>query len=265
MACVLMRLDKAESRALKTLLYTALSSAVHYNPALALQVLEHRQASTTVLTAWANHLSTTEKLRSHDLKMGVLAASSLLSVPNGQAPAMVAGNRLHLLRLGLTVLKRLDAVRQEKNAKAGEDDDDDDDDDDEDFSDFGDELDDDEEGGKELTTQEELARLLRRAGGDSKKFNLSALTGDDDDDDDEDELTDDEENYDTAIDKFDELVAFADAAQAASAEDADLLAKAGLNPRPEVPQVLGAEESAALRTALEAGVAKKHAPPAPPS
>ena len=68
LTCTLMRLESAETKAFKTLLYAVVSSALHYNPALALQVLEHRQATTAVLTAWANHLSTSEKLRRHDLK-----------------------------------------------------------------------------------------------------------------------------------------------------------------------------------------------------
>jgi hypothetical protein len=63
-------------------------------------------------------------------------------------------------------------------------------------------------------------------------------------------------------DNIDELVAFTEAAQFASVEDADLLAKAGLQPRADMPSQLGADESTALRTALEAGVAKKSAPPA---
>ena len=215
MQYVLMRLDTAETRGYKILLYSALSSSIHYNPVLALQVLEHRQATTQVLTSWANHLSTTEKLRRHDFKIGLLAASALLSLPNASAPAMVASNRLHLLRLGLTVHKRLAVLREQKAAEDEDEDEDEEGDDDDDYDELGDELDDDEEGGKELSTQETLARLLRHAAGETslKKFNLSALTGDFDDDDDEDDLSDDDENYDTEIDKIDELIAFTEAAQ----------------------------------------------------
>ena len=218
-SCTLMRLERVETRALKTLLYSAVSSAIHYDPVLAMQVLEHRQASTAVLTAWANHLSTTEKLRAHDLKVGLLAAASLLSLPNASAPPMVASNRLHLLRLGLTVHNRLEAVREQTNIDDDDEedveaDDDDDDDDDDDLEE--EELDDDEEGGMEISRNEVLARMLRNAASASasKKYNLASLLGGYGDDDyDEDELSGDEDKCDSAIDKFDELVAFAEAAQ----------------------------------------------------
>jgi len=129
-ACILMRLESAESRSLKTLLYSALSSAIHYSPVLALQVLEHRQATTTLLTTWAGHLSTNEKLREHDLKMGLLAVASLLGTASANAPPSVAANRLHLLRLGLQVHTKLEALRAKKKREEEEGDDDGDDDDD---------------------------------------------------------------------------------------------------------------------------------------
>jgi len=266
-ACILMRLESAESRSLKTLLYSALSSAIHYSPVLALQVLEHRQATTTLLTTWAGHLSTNEKLREHDLKMGLLAVASLLGTASANAPPSVAANRLHLLRLGLQVHTKLEALRAKKKREeeAGDDDGDDDDDDDDDEFEDGEELDDDDEGGKPMETRDALARLLRHAAGETslKKLKLTALAnGFGDDDASSDDLSDDEDNCDSPIDNIDELVAFTEAAQFASVEDADLLAKAGLQPRADMPSQLGADESTALRTALEAGVAKKSAPPA---
>ena len=46
MACVLMRLETAETKPYKILLYSVLSSAIHYNPALALQVCSSTDPST---------------------------------------------------------------------------------------------------------------------------------------------------------------------------------------------------------------------------
>ena len=266
---VLMRLDTCESRSLKILLYSALSSAIHYNPVIALQVLEHRQATQAVLTVWAQHLGAAPKLRVHDLKVGMLAAASLLSVPTAQAPPAVHAGRLHLLRLGVSVAKRIETLREAKKADEEAEDDDDDDDEEEDDSDDGlygqQELEDEDEGGKPMDTHDALARLLRHAAGDNalKKFNLSALTGDDDGSDaSSDELSDDEDgSYDCAIDNYDEFVCLMEAAQAASNEDGDLLAKAGMATKEGVPCQLSEEEVTALRTTIAAGVERKNAPP----
>ena len=87
-----------------------------------------------------------------------------------------------------------------------------------------------------------------------KKFNLSALTGDDDGSDaSSDELSDDEDgSYDCAIDNYDEFVCFMEAEQAASNEDGDLLAKAGMATKEGAPAE--EEEVTALRTTIAAGV-----------
>ena len=71
-----------------TLLYNVLSSALHYNAALALQVLQHRHQAGwhATLHGWMQHLTTCPKLRLHDLKCGVLAVASLLALPPAQAP-----------------------------------------------------------------------------------------------------------------------------------------------------------------------------------
>ena len=80
-----------------------------------------------------------------------------------------------------------------------------------------------------------------------------------------DELSDDEDgSYDCAIDNYDEFVCFMEAAQAASNEDGDLLAKAGMATKEGVPCQLSEEEVTALRTTIAAGVERKNAPPQQP-
>ena len=88
---------------------------------------------------------------------------------------------------------------------------------------------------------------------------LSWNKGDDDDDDDFDELSDDEDE-ESPIDTIDEIKLFADVVERAAMEDASLLARAGLGgPEQAALCEASAEEAAALRKALEAGVAKRTA------
>ena len=84
---------------LTTLLYTALGSAIHYNPLLTLQILEHRQCQAALLTSWVKHLGTICErpcVRAHDLKIALLAVSSMLAMPTATAPYVIASNRLML-------------------------------------------------------------------------------------------------------------------------------------------------------------------------
>ena len=96
-----------------TLLYNVLSSALHYNAALALQVLQHRHQAGwhATLHGWMQHLTTCPKLRLHDLKCGVLAVASLLALPPAQAPEIISRNPLMLVQSGMTLLQAMEGKR----------------------------------------------------------------------------------------------------------------------------------------------------------
>ena len=251
----LLQAEEGERKeAMITLLYNVLSSALHYSPSLALQVLQHRSGAAWmgVLQAWMAHLQCSKKLRLHDLKCGVLAVASLLSLPPAEAPAVIAQNPLLLVQSGMKLLqamekKRAEESEREARAKADDDGDDDDGDDDDD-------LDDDQDATDEGGLSGSALRIyggLGNAGG----IMASDFFGDDFDDDDD---LDDEEMYSTPLDSIDELIGFTDAVQAACGASPALLALAGLAPAVDgaAPQ-LSPEDSAVLNTILAAGVAKK--------
>jgi len=235
-----------------TLLYNVLSSALHYNAALALHVLQHRHPEGwhATLHAWMQHLSSCPKLRLHDLKCGVLAVASLLALPPAQAPEVISRNPLLLVQSGMTLLRAMETKREAetrdedeatedaKREDAGLDDDDD-------------ELDDDEDGGSDSGGG--LGSALKLYGGLG-----GAMASDFFDDFDDDDELEDEEMYSTPLDAIDELVAFTDAVQAACAATPSLLAMAGLAPaQGGAAAQLSAEDSATLHAVLAAGVAKK--------
>lgn len=233
-----------------TLLYNVLSSALHYNAALALQVLQHRHQAGwhATLHAWMQHLTTCPKLRLHDLKCGVLAVSSLLALPPAQAPEVISRNPLMLVQSGVKLLqameKKREADKSDEAAALGTDAADADDDDD-------DELDDDEDGGSDSGGG--LGSALKLYGGMG-----GAMASDFFDDFDDDDDLEDEEMYSTPLDAIDELVSFTDAVQAACAASPSLLAMAGLAPaQGGAASQLSAEDAATLHTVLAAGVAKK--------
>ena len=236
---------------LTTLLYTALGSAIHYNPLLTLQILEHRQCQAALLTSWVKHLGTICErpcVRAHDLKIALLAVSSMLAMPTATAPYVIASNRLMLVRQALTLQARLVKAYADQERQ---DDDEEEDDDDDDGADFdGEELGDDVDGDNEDDTA-----TLRRLLNSDRKFNLDDFLkagGHDDDD----EL-DDEEEYTSPIDDLDELIEFSSALEAACREDPNLLAAVGLGATAEGMQI-SAEENAALRSYLQEAVQKKH-------
>ena len=246
--------DGRKKEGMVTLLYNVLSSSLHYNAGLALQVLQHRHQAGwhAALHAWMQHLTTCLKLRLHDLKCGVLAVASLLALPPAQAPDLIAKNPLLLVQSGVKLLQAMEQKRKAEEQRAtaaaelpGDDDDDDDDDDEE--------LDDDEDGGSESGGG--IGSALKLYGGLGGGVMASDFFGDDFDDDDD---LEDEEMYSTPLDAIDELVSFTDAVQAACAATPSLLAQAGLAPAQGAATAqLSAEDSATLHAVLQAGVAKK--------
>ena len=252
-ALPLMRLEQQpdDPSSMKVLLHNVISTALHYNCRLTLEVLEYRQATQSALGAWFEHLTTCDKLRVRDCKLALLATSAMLALPAAVAPPMISGNRLMLIKLSATLLQK-QSKALEKRKEAESDDDDDDDGDDDDTELFGGELGDDDEGEDDSTTA--IARLLRS----DKRFAGLKFGDDDDDDFDDDELSDDED-HESPIDTIDEVVCLTDATQAACAEDPALLARLGLNAQPNVQVELAAEEVELLRKTLESGVAKKAA------
>ena len=147
----------AESVNLRVLLSSTLSSALHYNPALALQVLAHRQAVETTLGGWVEHLSKCPKLRLHDIKVGLLGASSLLALPDASAGALVSSSRLLLVRLHITLFRKFNEHKEklDKLAELGEGEEDEELEEDEDAGELGD-----DDDGKEGGTDMALSRLL---------------------------------------------------------------------------------------------------------
>lgn len=249
--CLLAKGDQQSKGGVVTLLYNILSSSLHYNAGLALQVLQHRHQADwhAVLHAWMQHLTTCARMRLHDYKCGVLAVASLLALPPTSAPEVIAKNPLLLVQSGLKLLqeteKKKESDKQKEAAAAADEEDDEEDDEDE-------ELDDDEDAVS--NNSRGLGSALKLYGGAGGAM-ASDFFCDDFDDDDE---LEDEEMYSTPLDAIDELVCFTDAVQAACAATPSLLATTGLAPAGSgtVAQ-LSAEDTATLHAVLAAGVARK--------
>ena len=250
------------------LLYNVLSAAIHYSPPLALEAIATTGADArAVLGAWLQHTEgALAKLRVHDLKIRILALSSLLAWPTAAAPPLVTSHRLLVVRSSVHLLLQIGIKKKELEERkaAGDADDDDDDDDDEGASALG-----------RIKAMVE-ARNGGGGGGDGgggDEDDDEAEAYDDDDDrlmmeklklfqglddlDDDDELSDDED-FTSPLDQLDEAVEFCDAFQAACADEPVLIHRVGLMPGGAAPE-LAPEETTSLDGLLKAATAAKRA------
>ena len=221
-----------------------------------------------MLGAWLQHTEgALAKLRVHDLKIRILALSSLLAWPTAAAPPLVTSHRLLVVRSSVHLLLQIGIKKkelEERKAAGDADDDDDDDDDDEGASALG-----------RIKAMVE-ARNGGGGGGDSgggDEDDDEAEAYDDDDDrlmmeklklfqglddlDDDDELSDDED-FTSPLDQLDEAVEFCDAFQAACADEPVLIHRVGLMPGGAAPE-LAPEETTSLDGLLKAATAAKRA------
>ena len=250
------------------LLYNVLSAAIHYSPPLALEAIATTGADArAVLGAWLQHTEgALAKLRVHDLKIRILALSSLLAWPSAAAPPLVTSHRLLVVRSSVHLLLQIGIKKKEMEERkaAGDADDDDDDDDD--------------EGASALGRIKAMVEARNGGGGDDSggggdEDDDEAEAYDDDDDrlmmeklklfqglddlDDDDELSDDED-FTSPLDQLDEAVEFCDAFQAACADEPVLIHRVGLMPGSAAPE-LAPEETTSLDGLLKAATAAKRA------
>ena len=219
-----------------------------------------------MLGAWLQHTEgALAKLRVHDLKIRILALSSLLAWPNAAAPPLVTSHRLLVVRSSVHLLLQIGIKKKElEERKAAGDADDDDDDDD--------------EGASALGRIKAMVEARNGGGGGDSggggdEDDDEAEAYDDDDDrlmmeklklfqglddlDDDDELSDDED-FTSPLDQLDEAVEFCDAFQAACADEPVLIHRVGLMPGGAAPE-LAPEETTSLDGLLKAATAAKRA------
>lgn len=236
----LRKLQASESVTLKDLLVEVVASALFYNPALTLQVLQKHDALHHFFDLWLHNIFATNKKgtssrhfrREYDKHVCVLGLASLYTLPGSALPSELQAGETRLVSGILKLLLDLKGLREkriEEESKSSEDEETDDEAEDPEDLDEEDDEDDDY-----------LAKLAKKAHG------FSWVDGDDDEDDDLFYVDDDE--FSTPLDKIDPFVFFSDVLGACKTQEPSRFQTLATHLEPQTLQLLdGALQHAEVR------------------
>mmetsp|Transcript_2416 Transcript_2416/g.16258 ORF Transcript_2416/g.16258 Transcript_2416/m.16258 type:complete len:1039 (-) Transcript_2416:1522-4638(-) len=236
----LRKLQGAESVTMKDLLVEVVASALFYNPALTLQLLQKHDALHQFFDLWFHNIFATNKKgtnsrhfrREYDKHVCVLGLASLYTLPSSALPAELQAGEPRLISGILKLLLDLKGLRekriQEEAESSEEEESDDEAEDNEDLEEEDDEED------------EYLAKLAKKAHG------FSWVDGDDDED--EDLFYVDDDEFSTPLDKVDPFVFFSDVLGACKTQEPSRFQALASHLEPQTLQLLdGALQHAEVR------------------
>lgn len=236
----LRKLQDAESVTMKDLLVEVVASALFYNPALTLQLLQKHDALHQFFDLWFHNIFATNKKgtssrhfrREYDKHVCVLGLASLYTLPSSAIPAELQAGEPRLVSGILKLLLDWKGLREKRIQEEAESSEEEESEDEAEDNEDLDEEDDEED--------EYLAKLAKKAHG------FSWVDGDDDED--EDLFYVDDDEFSTPLDKIDPFVFFSDVLGACRSQEPSRFQALASHLEPQTLQLLdGALQHAEVR------------------